>query len=364
MHIGIVGGGQLARMMVLAGEPLGIDFIILDPAKDATAGQVTEQIIADYDDIDALTLLATKVDVITFDFENVPATALQHLESQCTVYPPVKALSISQDRLAEKTLFKQHGIETAPYAEINTLTDLHNALATLGTPCILKTRRFGYDGKGQFVIKDKSQADEAWQAINQQAAILEGFIDFDKEVSIITARSRSSDTPATSVYYPLSENQHQNGILHISRAPCDDEKLLEQAKDLLAPLIESLDYIGVLTVEFFVKGDQLIANEMAPRVHNSGHWTIEGAHCSQFENHVRAISNLPLGLATVSSPYSAMINFISQMPELKAICEIDSCHIHDYHKKPREGRKVGHATITADNKGLLEAQIKEILAIM
>lgn len=364
MRIGIVGGGQLARMMVLAGEPLGIDFMILDPAEDATAGQVTEQVVAEYDDIEALTLLASKVDVITFDFENVPASALEHLQSRCTVYPPIKALSISQDRVAEKQLFNQHNINTAPYAEVNSFDELKKALKNLGTPCILKTRRFGYDGKGQFVIKDPSQAQEAWQAINQQAAILEGFVDFDKEVSIITARTHASEDTTSSVYYPLAENQHQNGILHISRAPCHDDDLFEQAKGLLNPLIESLNYVGVLTVEFFVKDGQLIANEMAPRVHNSGHWTIEGTHCSQFENHIRAISNLPLGVTKLSSPYSAMINFISQMPELNAICEIDNCHIHDYHKDPRAGRKVGHVTITADNQTTLESSIQQVLDII
>ena len=256
MRIGIVGGGQLARMMVLAGEHLGIEFMILDPAEDATAGQITEQVVADYDDIEALTLLASKVDVITFDFENVPAEALEHLESQCTVYPPVKALRISQDRLAEKTLFNEHGIATAPFAAVNNLDELNKAVADIGTPCILKTRRFGYDGKGQFVIRSSADCTAAWQAIQEQPAILEGFVDFDTEVSMIVVRSAENNSMA---YYPLVENAHQDGILHISRAPYDNAEVETQAKNLLTPLINSLDYTGVLTVEFFLKDQQLIA---------------------------------------------------------------------------------------------------------
>lgn len=360
MRIGIVGGGQLARMMVLAGEPLGIEFMILDPAEDATAGKIAEQVVADYDDIDALTLLASKVDVITFDFENVSAEALHYLESSCTVSPPIQALRISQDRLAEKELFQQHHIATAPFAAINSLDDLKSAVSRMGTPCILKTRRFGYDGKGQALIHSLDDCANAWQAIQQQAAILEGFVEFDYEASLIMVRNATNEI----AYYAMPKNEHKQGILHISRVPFIDNAITEQAKQLLQPLIEELNYIGVLTVEFFVKDNKLIANEMAPRVHNSGHWTIEGANCSQFENHIRAISALPLGNTALSHPFSAMINFISQMPDIDDVCNIANSHIHDYHKDARTGRKVGHATVTGDSEALLNKAIEQVVDLL
>ncbi len=362
MKIGIVGGGQLARMMVLAGEALDISFIILDPSADCTAGKVCEQIIAEYDDIEALTTLASKVDIITFDFENVPADALAHLEENCTVYPPTKALRISQDRIAEKTLFNEYGIETAPYAAIDSLAGLEKAIESIGTPCVLKTRRFGYDGKGQFVIKDKKQAEQAWQAINQQPAILEGFIDFTTEVSLVIARS--SQKEVDTVFYPLTENHHKNGILHISRAPYLSEALLKQAQGLLKPLLEHLSYVGVLTIEFFVQGDKLIANELAPRVHNSGHWTIEGAACSQFENHIRAISGLDLGKTDLLAEHAAMVNFISAMPQTNTLSNLDTYAIHDYEKAARKDRKVGHATITGNEQSQVEEKIKALEALL
>ncbi len=359
MRIGIIGGGQLARMLALAGYPLGLRFVLLDPAPDACAGQVAELIQGDYDDREKLAQLADRVDVVTFDFENVPAAAAHFLEETVLVYPPPLALEIAQDRLAEKTLFRELGIATPAFAAVDSLETLYTAVKQVGLPAVLKTRRLGYDGKGQWLLRDKADIEPAWRALDGVSLILEGFVPFLREVSILALRDRHESM----AFYPLVENRHRGGILRLSRAPYEDIALAQQARDYAGRILQRLDYVGLLAIEFFVLDGQLLANEMAPRVHNSGHWTIEGAETSQFENHLRAILRLPLG-STAARGYSAMINFIGELPDLTAFLGVPGLHFHSYGKAPRSGRKVGHATLRADDPAMLEAELGKLLPLV
>lgn len=359
MMIGIIGGGQLAKMMVLAGYPMGQEFVVLDPAPDAAAGRVARQIIGAYDDPEKLAELAQTADVVTFDFENVPAGAVRQLASRVPVYPGAEALAAAQDRVAEKKLFTLLGIPTPAFQSVDSLADLEKAVSQIGLPAVLKTRRLGYDGKGQYVLKNSGDIPAAWAGLNGQPAILEQFVDFDHEVSIIAVRGRQGDI----AYYPLVENIHRQGILRLSTAPYQDLELQKEAEAVIRPLLKELSYVGVLALELFVKDRQLLANEMAPRVHNTGHWTIEGAGVSQFENHLRAITGLPLG-TTEAHSFAAMINFISTLPPAEKILSIPGCHFHDYGKKPRPGRKLGHATLRASTPAKLQKKIDAILKII
>ena len=359
MNIGIIGGGQLAKMMILAGYPMAQEFVVLDPAEDSAAGQVAKQIVGNYDDPEKLSALAKQVDVVTFDFENVPANAITQLEKQVSVFPNAKALANSQDRLNEKNLFVKLGIPTPAFRQIDSLQDLDTALEALGTPAVLKTRTLGYDGKGQFVIRDKDETNTAWKALNEQPSILEEFVKFDHEASIIAVRSQRGDI----AYYPLVHNTHKNGILRLSIAPFEDLMLQAEAEAAVRPILKEFDYVGVLALELFVKNGNLLANEIAPRVHNTGHWTIEGASVSQFENHLRAITGLPLG-TTEAHSYAAMINFISKLPPVEEILSIPGCHYHNYGKKPREGRKLGHVTLRASTMEKLQNKIDGIFEII
>lgn len=351
--IGIIGGGQLAKMMILAGYPLGQQFVVLDPSEEAAGAVVANQHLkGNYDDPAMLAQLAELCDVVTFDFENVPADALRLLESKVATYPPSIALEMSQDRLDEKRMLNDQGIPTAPYYAVNTLEDLEKATDDLGIPGILKTRRLGYDGKGQFVVRSTEQLQAAIDAMAGQEAIYEGMVDFQCEVSLLSVRGRAGEI----VFYPLAENEHVGGILHISRAPYGDAQLQQQAEKLATPLLEKLNYVGVLAIEFFLVNGELIANEIAPRVHNSGHWSIEGAVCSQFENHLRAITGLPLGTTLVEG-YAAMVNCISYMPKAEDVLKMTACHFHDYGKSPKPKRKLGHVTTRAQSKEKLEEKI-------
>ncbi len=359
MIIGIIGGGQLAKMMILAGYPMGQEFIVLDPAPDAAAGRVAKQIVGAYDDPDKLRELIALADVITFDFENVPADAIQVIAEQTRVFPGAKALATAQDRLSEKQLFKQLNIPVPAFHCVDSAADLEDAIETTGLPAVLKTRRLGYDGKGQKVLRNREDLNGAFEAIGMQAAIAEQWIEFEREVSLIAVRDQHGNI----AFYPLVHNMHEHGILRISKAPYDNPELQAQAQQLVTPLLEKLDYVGVHATEFFVKEGQLIANEMAPRVHNTGHWTIEGAGVSQFENHLRAITGLPLG-TTEAHSHAAMINFISELPPVEKILSIPGCHYHDYGKKPRPNRKVGHATLRASSESKLQSKIDAIMEIV
>ena len=355
MNLGIVGGGQLARMLALAGYPLGLRFLILDPAPDACAGQVAELLQGAYDDRGMLAQLASRAELATFDFENVPVAAARFLERHMPVFPPPAALETAQDRLSEKTLFQELGIPTPPFAAVDSLEELHEAVNRIGLPAVLKTRRLGYDGKGQQVLRAIGDCDSAWQAQGGVPLILEGFAPFQREVSALALRGRAGET----AFYPLVENRHRDGILRLSTAPYLDPDLENQARDYASRLLEKLAYVGLLAIEFFVLDGQLLANEMAPRVHNSGHWSIEGAETSQFENHLRAILGLPLG-STAAIGCSAMLNFIGELPDRPAVLAVPGLHFHDYGKSPRPGRKVGHATLRAADPDTLRARLAKL----
>lgn len=358
--VGILGGGQLARMLALSGAPLGLRFLVMDTADDACAGQFAPLLVGDYRDETALAEFAGKVDVATFDFENVPAESAHWLAERVPVFPNPDALALTQDRLAEKTLFRELGIPVPAFADVADRAQLDDAVARIGTPCILKTRRLGYDGKGQFRIKSPADVDAAWDALGAQASsvglILEGFVAFDRELSVVAVRGRDGEFRA----WPLTENWHVDGVLSASLAPARvDEALRATALSHACAIAERLDYVGVFALELFCRGDALLANELAPRVHNSGHWTIEGAETSQFQNHLRAVLGLPLGDTAVRGT-SCMLNWIGEMPEAVAVLQTAGGHWHDYGKQPRVGRKVGHATLRADEADALAQRLAEV----
>ncbi|MDY6942349.1 MAG: 5-(carboxyamino)imidazole ribonucleotide synthase [Pseudomonadota bacterium] len=359
MKIGILGGGQLAQMLALAGFPLGQRCVALDPKADAPAGQLVPLIVADYDDRAALDQLAAQVDVVTFDFENVPVESARYLSTRLPCFPPHLALEKSQDRLAEKSLFTDLDIPTAPYFPVDTREDLTEGVAALGLPALLKTRRFGYDGKGQFLLREAADLDRAWTELGGQALLLEGFVQFERELSIIAVRGRDGQT----AFYPLSENQHSGGILRVSRAPYRAPELETQAQSYMDRLLNVLDYVGVLALECFVCKDGLLANEFAPRVHNSGHWTIEGARTSQFENHLRAIAGLPLGDPSARGD-SVMFNCIGKEPPLAQVAAVPGAHIHRYGKAARPGRKLGHITLTGQDPAELREREAQLAALI
>ena len=362
--VGILGGGQLARMMALAGAPLGLRFLVLDTVADACAGQFAPMVVGDYTDRAALEEFASRIDVATFDFENVPAESAQWLTARAPVFPNPRALATAQDRLAEKTLFRELGIPVPPFAAIDTREQLRTALAELGTPCILKTRRLGYDGKGQFRIKTPADIDAAWDALGAQAPtvglILEGFVAFQRELSVVAVRGRDAEFRA----WPLTENWHVDGVLSASLAPAPvDDALHATALSHARKLAEALDYVGVFALELFCRDGELLANEMAPRVHNSGHWTIEGSETSQFQNHLRAVLGMPLG-DTRMVGHACMLNWIGAMPDAGAVLREAGGHWHDYGKQPREGRKVGHATLRADSRQELAGALSRVGAAL
>ncbi len=357
MKIGILGGGQLARMLALAGYPLGLEFIILDPSSDAGAVPLAEHLHGNYDDPVLLAELAKKADIVTYEFENVPAQVAEFLSRHTQVYPAANALAVAQDRLVEKNFFHQLAIPTASFAAVNNLADLHTAMPNIGYPAILKSRRMGYDGKGQVVLTAADQLAQAWQSMQGVVSIVESFVPFQREISIIAARSPRGEI----VFYPLSENQHRGGILRLAKCHHADH-LQAQAQGYVTRLLEALDYVGVIALELFEINGTLLANEFAPRVHNSGHWTIEGAETSQFENHLRAILDLPLGATTVRG-YTGMVNFIGGLPATAQILKIDHAHLHLYAKQPRKGRKVAHATVRCDQLEPFTEALQSVLAL-
>jgi 5-(carboxyamino)imidazole ribonucleotide synthase len=360
MIVGIIGGGQLARMIILAGYPLGLRFVVLDPDPQACAGQVAELIEGAYDDPAKLNELAQQADVITFDFENVPVETARFLEQQRPFFPPPAALAAAQDRLHEKTLFQTLGIPTPRFCAVDSLDDLRKAVKQIGLPALLKTRRFGYDGKGQYLLHSLADVDKAWQTLGHTPLILEGFVSFEREVSLLAVRNRQHQT----AFYPLVENRHRDGILRLSLAPDQTPDLAHQAQDYVTKLMQQLDYVGLLAVEFFQCDGQLVANEMAPRVHNSGHWTIEGAEVSQFENHLRAILDLPLG-STTTTGFSAMVNCIGTLPEdYETLLAVPGTHLHVYGKSSRPGRKVGHCMLRSNSKDELHTTLEAVLPLL
>jgi 5-(carboxyamino)imidazole ribonucleotide synthase len=340
MTIGIVGAGQLGRMMALAGYPLGFDFLFLDRDVQTPGGQVGPILAGDLDDRNLLAQLSQRCEVLTFDWENIPVEALEGLPGSARISPPLRALGCAQDRLSEKRTFELLGIPTTRYAPVDSRESLGLAVKSIGLPGVLKTRRMGYDGKGQFVLRNPADLDRAWEALGKAPLLYENLVPFDAEVSVIAVRGADGAI----AFYPLNLNVHRDGILRLTRAPYGNAAITRQAHRAARKLLEHFKYVGVLTIEFFAQRGRLIANEMAPRVHNSGHWTIEGADTSQFENHVRAIAGLPLG-STNARGHSAMINLVGEMPRRDTLLAEPALHWHDYGKTARPGRKLGHVTL-------------------
>lgn len=342
LRIGIIGAGQLGQMLGYAARDLDAECRFLDPGNAPPAAACGEVVQAGFGDTEALETLAASCDVVTYEFENVPVDALLHLQGKVPIYPPAAALRHAQDRLLEKQLFNDLSIPLANYHTIDTRSDLDAAAKHLELPMVIKTRRFGYDGKGQFFVRENDDLELAWQALSGTPLIAEQWVPFDCEISCLGVRNVSGEIEI----YPLSENVHVDGILRISKSPLDAPVLFELASGYVRRLLERLDYVGVLALELFVVGNELLANEFAPRVHNSGHWTIEGSATSQFENHLRAVLDLPLG-ATTSCGHAGMINLIGDIPD--AVRAQDIGQLHDYGKTPRSGRKLGHITVIGES---------------
>ena len=357
MRVGILGAGQLGRMLALAGYPLGIDCLLLGGEPDSPAGQVSRILKGSLNDNAQLDALASESDVVTFEFENVPVEALKRAAASAPVHPSVDALASGQDRLREKRLLRDTGIPTAPYVRVSEATDLHRAESELGWPQVLKARRMGYDGKSQRIVRSAAELAAAWSELNRVPSIAEGWVRFEREVSLIGVRGAAGQT----AFYPLSENVHDRGILSTTVAPYEDPELQLTAEAWLTALMHRFDYRGVLTVEFFHTETGLVANEIAPRVHNSGHWTIEGAETSQFENHLRGVLGLPLG-STATRGHAAMLNLIGRMPDPTAVLAIPGAHLHDYGKAPRPGRKLGHCTILRSRRAEVASALEALIA--
>jgi 5-(carboxyamino)imidazole ribonucleotide synthase len=341
--IGIIGGGQLGRMLSIAAAQLGYKCRIFDPHDDPCAADAAASLTrADYDDVAALRTFAAGVDVATYEFENLPVAALEILGDK--LRPSTRSLAIAQDRAREKAFIESCEARVAPWRAVSSLDEVQAAVADLGTPVVLKTRRYGYDGKGQAWIRDEADAASAWAAIGEEPAVAEAGVDFFAEFSVIVARWADGRT----AFWDSAENEHGEGILRRSTVPCGDQVAVQlaEAREAALTIAEALGHIGVLTVEFFAAADGPVINEIAPRVHNSGHWTIEGAVTSQFEQHVRAICGLPPGATDLAGAGAVMDNLIGadveRWPELVAE---PGLHVHLYGKgEPRPGRKMGHVT--------------------
>jgi 5-(carboxyamino)imidazole ribonucleotide synthase len=358
--VAILGGGQLGRMLGLAAVPLGVRCRFLDPVLGAPAAAVAPLVVGELGNARALDEVSAGADVVTFEWEGVPHEGVRALSTRLPVRPGWRALAVSQDRLDEKRTFERLGIAVPHHARVDTRADLDAALDAIGAPAVLKTRRGGYDGKGQHVVRDAADAEAAFAAIGGVPCVAEAFVDFERELSVIAARGLDGDVRC----YPLVENFHREGILRVSRAPAPgvDEAAQAAAEAIARTLLDDLDYVGVIAVELFEVGGTLVANELAPRVHNSGHWTIEGAETSQFEQHLRAVLGWPLGSGAPRG-HSAMVNAIGALPPREAVLAVPGAHYHDYGKAPRPGRKVGHVTVVADTTEGLDARLEHLRSV-
>jgi 5-(carboxyamino)imidazole ribonucleotide synthase len=373
--IGILGGGQLGYMLALAGYPLGLHFRFLDPSPEAPVGRIASRITAQFTDHSALKKFAAGLELVTYEFENVPVEAVRFLAERVPVLPPPAALEAAQDRLNEKRLFQKLGIATTEFAPVANGEALNAAVKQIGLPAILKTCRMGYDGKGQWILRsaeDVSRLKSEFPAAGAAAAekssgnasaepptpfLLERLVPFARELSVLAVRGRSGETAV----YPLVENHHRGGILRLSLAPAPhlERAVQHAAEDAARRVFDALQYVGVLAIEFFEYEGRLLANEMAPRVHNSGHWTIEGAVTSQFENHLRAVVGLPLG-STSAIGSSAMLNLIGDVPDSAEVLAVRDAHLHLYGKSARAGRKLGHVTLRASSPEQLASRLGEL----
>lgn len=361
MRVGVLGGGQLGRMLALAGYQLGVQFRFFDPSSGAPVGQIGELIAARYDDHDALSRFLDGTDVATYEFESIPLEAVRFVGDRIPVYPPLRALEVAQDRLLEKQLFRELGIPVPEFSAVESASQLGQEASRIGFPVVLKTRRLGYDGKGQVVIRDASSLETAWEALAGSPLIIEKYVAFEYEASIIGVR----DGKGRAVFYPPVENVHRDGILRTATAPSRNvsRDQADAAIEYSRRIMDHFDYVGVLALELFSVGGTLLANEMAPRVHNTGHWTIEGSETSQFENHLRAILSLPLG-STALRGRSAMMNIIGHLPPREAVLAIDGAHLHLYGKSPTERRKLGHVTVVADSPGAIDQRMTALAQVL
>ena len=374
MTIGILGGGQLGYMLALAGYPLGLRFRFLDPSPEAPVGRIAQRVTAEFTDENAMEKFAAGLELVTYEFENVPVAATKFLAQRVPVFPSPETLEIAQDRLKEKALFHKLGIATTDFAAVHNLEALDAAVASVGLPAVLKTCRLGYDGKGQWVVRTAADVSrvkaEMAETLSEPAHsnaskiasdsapfILERFLPFTRELSILAVRARHGDI----AFYPLVENRHHGGILRLSLAPAPalPPALQREAESIARRVLVELHYAGVLAIEFFECQGKLLANEMAPRVHNSGHWTIEGAVTSQFENHLRAVLDFPLG-SSKANGFAAMLNLIGETPPTAEILAIPGAHLHLYGKSPRPGRKLGHITLCANTFEELSTRLADL----
>jgi 5-(carboxyamino)imidazole ribonucleotide synthase len=355
--VAVLGGGQLGLMLGEAAGSLGLRCTFIDPNLDAPAASVGALTVAELGDIAALSRAVTDAEVITYEWEGVPAATAHALGASGVVRPNARALETAQDRVAEKQLFGRLGIAVAPFAAIDDQADLEAALHAVGLPAILKTRRGGYDGKGQRSITTAAALEAAWDALGRRGLVLEARVPFDRELSILAAR----DVGGATCSWPLVENHHVGGVLAVSRAPAPklSVELQRRAEDLAGRVLDELEYVGVLAVELFECDGQLLANELAPRVHNSGHWTIEGSATSQFTQHLRAITGRSLGSTAVFG-YAAMVNCLGVIPPVERVTAVEGATLHNYHKTPRAGRKVGHITIVAPSPEAREQRLVEL----
>ncbi len=344
MKVGILGAGQLGRMLALAGYPLGLEFVFYDRDPEACAGQVGKLVVGEFDDKEKLTTFAQQVDIVTVEFENIPMAALKHVAQYVPVYPNPDAINVAQDRFIEKQFFKSLGIPTPEFYAVGDAAALADVVAIHRDGLVLKSRRLGYDGKGQLLVDSSASAADAWASLGQVPLIAEQRMKFAREVSIIAVRDHRGDFR----FYPLIDNLHKKGILKRSEVSLHDS-LQAKAEDYAQRVLTELNYVGVLALEFFDVDGELVANEMAPRVHNSGHWTIEGAITSQFENHLRAILNWPLGDTHVPA-LCTMFNVIGDQPDTELLLKVPDAYFHSYGKEARSGRKLGHVTLLASTE--------------
>lgn len=374
MRVGVLGGGQLARMLALEGISLGHRFTILEPGADPPAAALGSVVAAAYDDPDGLRRVAEASDVVTYEFENVPARSAAYLAARLPALPPPVALEVAQDRLAEKTMFRELGIATPAFHPIDGPGDVDAALAATGLPAVIKTRRLGYDGKGQAVVRTVDDGAAAAERLGAgpgtngpgrngggYGLIAEAFVHFERELSVLAVAGQDGSR----VFYPLTENHHRGGILHASYAPAPRlaNALQGEGERLAGLVLDRLGYVGVLAIELFEAEGRLLANEIAPRVHNSGHWTLDGARASQFENHIRAVTGMPLAPPCVPGP-AAMINLIGEIPDVNALASIPCAHIHLYDKAPRPGRKLGHVNVSGDDEREVMETVERVWALL
>lgn len=357
MKIGVLGAGQLGRMLALSAYPLGHKMRFLALSEEDPSSLLGKTFIHN-NNPEVIKKFSEESDVVTYESENTELKIVNEIISATEVYPGEMSLRLTQHRGLEKNLLNKLNIPCAPFELVNNVSELTQAVTKIGLPAILKTTKDGYDGKGQFLLRSESQINEAWEAMSGAESILEGFINFKRELSLIAVRGANGDLK----YYPLVENSHHEGILRLTVAPAQEvsDSLQKKAENYMQALITEINHVGVLTLELFDSDDDLIVNEIAPRVHNSGHWTIEGAQTSQFENHIRAITNSPLGETSVKNRFNAMINIIGKLGPTKKVLETSNAHLHLYDKKERENRKLGHITITSDSYQDLQKSIKNL----